>query len=117
VYYDNRGFLRDPHGRETSIKGVETAARFRLAQLDMYSCLGIVVERPDRVEIECIGPPYGAARAMWALERARHCVASQKELEHLGEVIRKYESEVDACKKELQELRRVAQAGAAPAGR
>jgi len=117
VYYDNRGFLRDRHGREIGVKGLGAAARERLAQLDLYACTGIVSERPDRVEIECIAPPHETARALWALERARQCVASQQDLAHLSEVIRKYETELDACRKELEELRRLARAGAAPAGR
>jgi hypothetical protein len=115
VYLDNRGFLRDPRGREVRVRGLDSAARFRLAQLDLYACLGLALERPDLVEVECIAPPYEAASAMWVLERARHCVASAQDLAHLVEVIRRYEADVTACRQELEELRRVARAGAAPA--
>jgi hypothetical protein len=117
VYYDSRGLLRDPRGREVRVSGIDAAARFRLAQLDMYSCLGVVMERPDRVDVECIEPPHEAARAMWALERARHCVASPQDLAHLGEVVKTYEGLLHECRQELEELRRLARAGAAPAGR
>jgi hypothetical protein len=115
VYLDSRGFLRDPRGREVSVRGLDGAARFRLAQLDVYSCLGLVIERPDRVDVECVAPPYEAARAMWALERARLCAAGAQDLAHLADVIRRYEAELAACRQELEELRRVAAAGARPA--
>jgi hypothetical protein len=114
VYYDNRGFLRDSRGREVRASGLDSAARFRLAQLDVYSCLGLVTERPDRVDVECIAPPYEAARAQWAIERARLCVAGAQDLARLGDVIRRYEAELAACRQELEELRRAA-AGAVPA--
>jgi hypothetical protein len=115
VYYDSRGFLRDPRGREVRASGIDSAARYRLAQLDLYACLGVVVERPDRVDVECVGPPHEAARAMWAIERARLCIAGAQDLAHLADVIRRYEAELAACRQELEGLRRVAAAGAAPA--
>jgi len=108
IYYDNRGFLRDPKGRAVEIVGADVAARFRTAPADLYLCLGHVVEKADAVKIECIAPPYEAAQAMWALERAKLCVAEKQDLDVLRDVIRKYEAEIDACRSELEELKKVA---------
>jgi len=107
VYYDNRGFLRDPKGRTVDVKGIDAAAKFRTAPADVYMCLGYVVERSDRVEVECAAPPFEAARAMWALERAKLCVAEKQDLDVLTDVIRRYEAEINACKSELEELKKV----------
>jgi len=107
VYYDNRGFLRDAKGRLVEVAGVDTAARERTAAADIYMCLGHVAERADSVRIECIAPPYEAARAMWALERAKLCVAERQDLDILRDVIRRYEAEINACRSELEELKKV----------
>ena len=107
VYYDNRGFLRDPRGRLVDISGIDTAAKERTAAADIYTCLGHVAERADSVRIECIAPPYAAARAMWALERAKLCVAERQDLDVLTDVIRRYEAEINACRSELEELKKV----------
>jgi len=106
VYYDNRGFLRDPKGRQVYVYGLDAAARFRTAPMDVYMCLGHVSERADLVQVECIAPPFEAAQAMWALERARLCVADKQDLDVLRDVIRRYEAEVNACRAELEELRK-----------
>ena len=107
VYYDNRGFLRDAKGRLVEAAGIDAAAKSRTAPADVYLCLGHVSERGDKVLIECIAPPYEAARAMWALERAKLCVAEKTDLDVLADVIRRYEAEVNACKAELEELKKV----------
>ena len=107
VYYDNRGFLRDPKGRLVDVSGLDVAAKFRTAPADVYMCLGHAAERPDSVKIECIAPPFEAAQAMWALERAKLCVADKQDLDVLRDVIRRYEAEINACRAELEELRRV----------
>ena len=107
VYYDNRGFLRDPRGRLVEVAGVDAAAKERTAAADIYMCLGHVAERADSVRIECIAPPYEAARAMWALERAKLCVAERQDLDILRDVIRRYEAEINACRSELEELKKV----------
>ena len=107
VYYDNRGFLRDPRGRHVDVSGLDAAAKFKTAPADVYMCLGHVAERSDSVKIECIAPPYEAARAMWALERAKLCVAEKQDIDVLIDVIRKYEAEINACRSELEELKKV----------
>ena len=107
VYYDNRGFLRDPKGRLVEVAGIDAAARFKTAPADVYACLGHVAERADSVKIECIAPPYEAARAMWALERAKLCVAEKQDLDSLIDTIKRYEAEINACKSELEELKKV----------
>jgi hypothetical protein len=108
VYYDNRGFLRDVKGRSVEAAGLDAAARFKTAQADVYMCLGHVSERADSVRIECIAPPFEAASAMWALERAKLCIADKQDLDILRDVIRRYEAEVNACRSELEELKKVA---------
>ena len=107
VYYDNRGFLRDPRGRQVDVSGLDVAAKFKTAPADIYTCLGHVAERSDSVKIECVAPPYEAARAMWALERAKLCVADKQDLDVLIHVIRKYEAEINACRSELEEMKKV----------
>ena len=107
VYYDNRGFLRDNKGRVVDASGLDTAAKFRTAPLDVYMCLGHVSEKPNSVKIECIAPPWEAAAAMWALERAKLCVADKQDLDVLRDVIRRYEAEINACRSELEELKKV----------
>ena len=107
VYYDNRGFLRDNKGRVVDASGLDTAAKFRTAPLDVYMCLGHVSEKPDSVKIECIAPPWEAAQAMWALERAKLCVADKQDLDVLRDVVRRYEAEINACRSELEELKKV----------
>jgi hypothetical protein len=107
TYYDNRGFLRDPKGRVVEVAGMDVAAKERTAAADIYLCLGHVAERADSVKIECIAPPYEAARAMWALERAKLCVADRQDLDTLRDVIRRYEAEINTCRSELEELKRV----------
>ena len=107
VYYDNRGFLRDPKGRLVEVAGIDAAARFKTAPTDIHMCLGHVAERADSVKIECIAPPYEAARAMWALERAKLCVAEKQDIDTLVDTIRRYEAEINACKSELEELKKV----------
>jgi hypothetical protein len=107
VYYDNRGFLRDPKGRLVDATGLDVAAKFKTAPADIYMCLGHVAERSDSVKIECVAPPFEAAQAMWALERAKLCVADKQDLDVLRDVIRRYEAEVNACRSELEELKKV----------
>ena len=107
VYYDNRGFLRDPKGRLVETAGIDMAAKSRTAPADVYLCLGHVAEKADSVKIECIAPPYEASRAMWALERAKLCVAERQDLDMLRDVIRRYEAEINACRGELEELKKV----------
>ena len=107
VYYDNRGFLRDTKGRLVEVAGIDTAARERTAAADIYMCLGHVTERADSVKIECIAPPFEAAQAMWGLERAKLCVAEKQDLDILRDVIRRYEAELNSCKAELEELKKV----------
>jgi hypothetical protein len=107
VYFDNRGFLRDPKGRLVEVSGIDTAARERTAAADIYMCLGHVAERADSVKIECIAPPYEGASAMWALERAKLCVAEKQDIDILIDVVRKYEAELNSCKSELEELKKV----------
>jgi len=107
VYYDNRGFLRDNKGRLVDASGLDVAAKFRTAPLDVYMCLGHVSEKPDSVKIECIAPPWEAAQAMWALERAKLCVADKQDLDVLRDVVRRYEAEINACRSELEELKKV----------
>ncbi len=107
VYYDNRGFLRDPKGRTVDVVGLDVAARFKTAPADVYMCLGHASEKADSVKIECIAPPWEAAGAMWALERAKLCVAEKQDLDVLRDVIRRYEAEINACRSELEELRKV----------
>jgi hypothetical protein len=89
------------------VAGVDTAARERTAAADIYMCLGHVTERADSVKIECIAPPFEAAQAMWALERAKLCVAEKQDLDILRDVIRRYEAELNSCKAELEELKKV----------
>jgi hypothetical protein len=107
VYYDNRGFLRDPKGRLVEVDHIDVAAKERTAAADIYMCLGHVAERADSVRIECIAPPYAGASAMWALERAKLCVAEKQDIDVLTDVIRRYEAEINACRTELEELKRV----------
>jgi hypothetical protein len=107
IYHDNRGFLRDAKGRLVDVAGIDVAARFRTATADIYMCLGHVAEKADSVKIECIAPPWEAARAMWALERAKLCVAEKQDLDVLRDVIRRYEAEINACRSELEELKKV----------
>jgi len=107
VYYDNRGFLRDPKGRVVEVAGMDVAAKFKTSASDVYMCLGHVAEKSDSVKIECVAPPYEAARAMWALERAKLCVAEKQDLDVLRDVIRRYEAEINACRSELEELKKV----------
>jgi hypothetical protein len=107
IYYDNRGFLRDPKGRQVDVSGLDVAAKERTAAADIYMCLGHAAERSDSVKIECVAPPYEAARAMWALERAKLCVAEKQDIDVLIDVIRKYEAEINACRGELEELKKV----------
>jgi hypothetical protein len=107
VYYDNRGFLRDSRGRHVDVSGLDAAAKFKTAPADVYMCLGHVAERSDSVKIECVAPPYEAAQAMWALERAKLCVADKQDLDVLRDVIRRYEAEINACRSELEELKKV----------
>jgi hypothetical protein len=107
VYYDNRGFLRDPKGRLVDVAGLDTAAKFRTAPADIYMCLGLVTERADSVKIECIAPPFEAAQAMWSLQRSKLCVAEKQDLDVLRDVIRRYEAEINACRSELEELKKV----------
>jgi hypothetical protein len=107
VYYDNRGFLRDPKGRLVDVSGLDAAAKFKTAPADVYMCLGHAAERADSVKIECVAPPYEAAQAMWALERAKLCVADKQDLDVLRDVIRRYEAEINACRSELEELKKV----------
>jgi len=106
IYYDNKGFLRDPKGRIVEIAGADVAARFKTAPADIHMCLGHVAERADSVKIECIAPPYEAAQAMWALERAKLCVAERQDLDVLRDVIRRYEAEINTCRSELEELKK-----------
>jgi len=108
VYYDNRGFLRDPKGRSVEAVGLDAAAKFKTAPADVYMCLGHVAEKPDSVKIECIAPPWEAAQAMWALERAKLCIADKQDLDVLRDVIRRYEAELNACRSELEELKKAA---------
>jgi non-ribosomal peptide synthetase component F len=107
IYYDNRGFLRDPKGRLVEVAGMDVAAKFRTAPADVYMCLGHVAERADSVRIECIAPPYEAARAMWALERAKLCVAEKQDIDSLIDTVKRYEAEINACRSELEELKKV----------
>ncbi|MFZ8808750.1 MAG: hypothetical protein ACO2PN_11690 [Pyrobaculum sp.] len=107
VYYDNRGFLRDAKGRVVEAARFDVAARFKTAPADVYMCLGHVAEKADSVKIECIAPPWEAAQAMWALERAKLCVAERQDLDVLRDVIRRYEAEMNACRAELEELKKV----------
>jgi hypothetical protein len=107
VYYDNRGFLRDHKGRQVDVSGLDVAAKFKTAPADIYMCLGHVMEKSDSVKIECIAPPYEAARAMWALERAKLCVAEKQDIDSLIDTVKRYEAEINACRSELEELKKV----------
>jgi hypothetical protein len=44
---------------------------------------------------------------MWSLERAKLCVADRQDLDVLRDVIRRYEAEINTCRSELEELRKV----------
>jgi hypothetical protein len=107
MYYDNRGFLRETKGRLVDVAGADVAAKFKTAPADVYMCLGHVIERSDSVKIECIAPPYEAAQAMWALERAKLCVAEKQDIDSLIDTVKRYESEINACRSELEELKKV----------
>jgi hypothetical protein len=107
VYHDNRGFLRDPKGRVVAVTGIDVAAKERTAAADIYMCLGHAAEKADSVRIECIAPPYEAARAMWALERAKLCIAEKQDIDSLVDTIRRYDAEINACRAELEELKKV----------